>query len=493
MLPISDARASDKTRNEQLVSARRQLAPAPAPPALSFSFRQLPRPPMVSFGAPQPTDASDKEREKKQREKEDAPVVLVPIKLDFDMDTSGFRLRDHFFWNLNEAQITPWMFSQQLVQDFRLPPQATEEISKAITEQLADFYDHSYIRPPLPAQGIQPPLVPLPPLETLSSRDKTEKQRPPEVHVYDHPNLRVTLKIDVSIGNVSVMDNIEWDINCSSNSPERFSEVLCAEMGLSMEFQVAIAHQLRDQIQVYHKSLFALDHPFDDSEIGDEDLWYNHFLPPVTAALRAEDQKTFAGPTILTGALPGAGSASVEDKSAAARRKRLSTTARTRGRNALPERDVSRFWMSALPVWRNGVKKGTMPRGVPLHMLPGTAGGVGGGGGLYPKRRTRQDAAAEQDVGEATAGGEGALTALGSKKQDIIMKWNCRNCKLSVVKTELARPGPDGPLTLCNDCGLHFSRTGQLPSKNSHANEEIARNWFAYPKVVDASTREISP
>ncbi|KAJ3225364.1 SWI/SNF chromatin-remodeling complex subunit [Chytriomyces hyalinus] len=484
---FSQAHSESAKRNSQILHARANLQPSPPIHQKQFSFKGLPRPPLVAFGLPQKKEESSHESagaDVVTAKREDGPVVLVPIKLDFDVDTHGFRLKDQFCWNLNETLVSPLLYAQQLVSDFRLPPAAVEEISKAIKDQTEEFYDHTYIRPPIGSQGLEPPLDPLPPIKSLSNRKQLSSETP-TMHLDDHPNLRVSLKIDVSIGTITVMDNVEWDLNCSRNSPEDFALVMCCELGLTPEFRVAIAHQLRDQIHMYHKTLFALEHPFDDSQIDDEDLWFNHFLPPVEAAERKPENRAFYTPTILTGAMPSQAPTSLDDKpnSTTARRRRAGATNRARGRTALPEREVTRLWMSALPIWRNGVKRGTMPRGVPAQMQATATTG------LLPRRRTRQDTALEvmEEETDALMGGVTLVESLGMKRQEKWKAWACQNCRATITKTELIRRGPEGASTLCDACGLHFSKTGEMRSCASTSEPEtIAKNWYQYPKIVDA-------
>lgn len=50
------------------------------------------------------------------------------------------------------------------------------------------------------------------------------------------------VQLNVRIGNIVVRDQFEWDINNPNNSPEDFSESLCADLGLGSEFMLPIAH-----------------------------------------------------------------------------------------------------------------------------------------------------------------------------------------------------------------------------------------------------------
>jgi hypothetical protein len=39
------------------------------------------------------------------------------------------------------------------------------------------------------------------------------------------------------VGHKALIDQFEWDINCTENSPEQFAEVLCSDLGLGGEFR----------------------------------------------------------------------------------------------------------------------------------------------------------------------------------------------------------------------------------------------------------------
>jgi SWI/SNF-related matrix-associated actin-dependent regulator of chromatin subfamily B protein 1 len=43
--------------------------------------------------------------------------------------------------------------------------------------------------------------------------------------------------LDITVGNISLVDQFEWSIENSSESPELFAEKLVAEMGLGGEFK----------------------------------------------------------------------------------------------------------------------------------------------------------------------------------------------------------------------------------------------------------------
>ncbi|CAG8508356.1 19879_t:CDS:2, partial [Racocetra fulgida] len=167
--------------------------------------------------------------------------ILVPIRLEID-GADGFKLRDTFTWNMNETYITPEHFAEVLCDDLHFP---ASQFAPIIVKQIRDQLQGYIIHP-------------------LSSSEPSQ------------PSL--SAEIDVTVGNISLVDQFEWDVNCQKNDPETFAEILTTEL----------AHSIREQIQIYVKSLILVGHPFDGSPIQDDDLRQN-FLPPVTNIIRRED------------------------------------------------------------------------------------------------------------------------------------------------------------------------------------------------------------
>ncbi|ORY02912.1 SNF5-domain-containing protein, partial [Basidiobolus meristosporus CBS 931.73] len=184
---------------------------------------------------------------------------LVPIRLE--VDGEGQKLRDTFTWNVNDTTISYEHFAEVLCEDFHLSPSTfVPSIVSSIKEQVEDFLIHN--RKPT-AESDEP-------FEGIDSE------------------LRIQIKIDITVGNVSLLDQFEWDINCPNNDPEQFAEVLANELGLGGEFKTAIAHSIREQIYIYMKSLLLLGYSFDGSPIYDGEL-ASSFLPNVIEAIRDEE------------------------------------------------------------------------------------------------------------------------------------------------------------------------------------------------------------
>ena len=56
---------------------------------------------------------------------------------------------------------------------------------------------------------------------------------------------RALLKLNIHVGNQSLVDQFEWDMSEPRNSPEEFAQKLCADLGLGGEFVAAVAYSIR--------------------------------------------------------------------------------------------------------------------------------------------------------------------------------------------------------------------------------------------------------
>lgn len=166
---------------------------------------------------------------------------LVPIRLEFDQERDKFKLRDTFLWDLNEDVMPLENFVSLLIEDYKfIPPHHAQTILASIKEQIRDFH-----RKPAKTMG----------------------------------ELRVPIKIDVTINNTQLVDQFEWDIlNFGESDPEDFARVMCDEMNLPGEFTTAIAHTIREQTQLFHKSLFLVGYSFDGSPVYEDEI-RSHLLP----------------------------------------------------------------------------------------------------------------------------------------------------------------------------------------------------------------------
>ncbi|RMY27508.1 hypothetical protein D0865_15997, partial [Hortaea werneckii] len=190
---------------------------------------------------------------------------LVPVRLDIELDK--LRLRDTFTWNLHEKVISQDIFADYLLEDLKIPPEALPEVSRQVKlemqDQIQNYYPHIIVE--------DGPLEP---------------NRPYFEHKDDE--MRILVKLNITIGRITLIDQFEWDINNPLNSPEEFARSMAWENALSGEFTTAIAHSIREQSQQYTKSLYLTNHCFDGRPIEDPDV-RDAFLPaPIHNAFRPQ-------------------------------------------------------------------------------------------------------------------------------------------------------------------------------------------------------------
>lgn len=63
-------------------------------------------------------------------------------------------------------------------------------------------------------------------------------------------------QLNIHVGNISLVDQLEWDLSEPNNSPEQVALKICAELGLGGEFVTAIAYSIRGQLS-WHQRTYA--------------------------------------------------------------------------------------------------------------------------------------------------------------------------------------------------------------------------------------------
>lgn len=188
---------------------------------------------------------------------------LVPIRLDIELDK--LKLRDTFTWNLHDRVVTPDIFAQHLVEDFNVPEElrltVIDKVRQDIMEQTQEFYPHVFID--------EEPLDPHLPYSA-----------------YKNDEMRVLVKLNITIGQITLIDQFEWEINNPLNNPEEFARQMSRELSLSGEFTTAIAHSIREQTQMFTRSLYIIGHPFDGRTIEDADVRDGFLSSPLPSVFR---------------------------------------------------------------------------------------------------------------------------------------------------------------------------------------------------------------
>lgn len=192
---------------------------------------------------------------------------LVPVRIDVDWDK--IKLRDTFTWNLHDRTVPVELFAAQLVEDMGIkPPQSQavfEQIVSQMREQLADYYPFIY-----------------------SEDDALDPELP--YSAYKNDEMRMLVKLNITIGQHTLVDQFEWDLNNPLNSPEEFAQSMARDLSLSGEFATAIAHSIREQAQLFSRSLHGIGHPFDGRPVEDPDLTGNLLPSPLPTVFRPQQQ-----------------------------------------------------------------------------------------------------------------------------------------------------------------------------------------------------------
>ncbi|GAA6058727.1 hypothetical protein JCM10212_003415 [Sporobolomyces blumeae] len=314
------------------------------------------------------------------------PEVLVPVRLDIEHE--AWKLRDTFTWNLLESDISPETFATHLCADLRLPERPfVKEIISTISKTLEDakaseqFVGHlgdggtSAIeenrewfveraerrrRRNEGEEGGQEPAGP-----------ETEEEQAEIVSLdqLDVPldmgseELRITIKLDITLDSIQLVDRFEWDISNSRNSPEDFAESFASELGLTGEFRTAIAHSIREQVDNYVRSLSALGF-VPGAGVPDEDL-RREFLPAVFDVFRSDGVEDYT--PNLNYLTPDEIDRNDKEREREVRRKRR----QTKGRGVtLPDREAVKTHRTLVPRPLPGLMQAQSDGGDVVYPLP---------------------------------------------------------------------------------------------------------------------------
>ena len=86
----------------------------------------------------------------------------------------------------------------------------------------------------------------------------------PQPFIYHHfsaDEARVIVKLNLVVGNILLEDQIEWDMSEQENTPERFAQSYCKELGLGGEFVPTIAYAVRGQLAWHQTTASFSENP----------------------------------------------------------------------------------------------------------------------------------------------------------------------------------------------------------------------------------------
>mmetsp|Transcript_4633 Transcript_4633/g.11465 ORF Transcript_4633/g.11465 Transcript_4633/m.11465 type:complete len:366 (+) Transcript_4633:16-1113(+) len=152
--------------------------------------------------------------------------TLVPIWLD--MKIGGNCIEERFLWSTAETEITPFQFARSYCIDMDFPDHMVEPIRKEMERQIQSANRGLLSAPP-----------PIPSSWNVSVSNEA---------------LRI-IRLNIVHNEKRLIDQFEWDVYDSSNSPEAFARTLANDMGLPRVWENLIAHGIRDQLIRYRQEM----------------------------------------------------------------------------------------------------------------------------------------------------------------------------------------------------------------------------------------------
>jgi len=137
----------------------------------------------------------------------------------------------------------------------------TRQVCDAVQEQLVDYHPHPFIE-----------------------EDSLDPRLP--YFAYKNDEMRMLVRLNITLGNHTLVDQFDWDINNPANNPEDFARQMGHDLSLSGEFITAIAHSIREQTQLLTKGLYLTQHPFDGRPIEDADMKDALLPSPIPSVFR---------------------------------------------------------------------------------------------------------------------------------------------------------------------------------------------------------------
>ncbi|GAA6021348.1 hypothetical protein JCM11491_004755 [Sporobolomyces phaffii] len=423
--------------------------------------------------------------------------VLIPIRLELEHE--AWKLRDTFTWNLLETDITPETFASHLCADLRLPERPfLKDIVTTIKKAIEDAKSSAQYDGPLPADELREmeetrhwfaeraherrrrPLM-----DELPQGDLSELQSQVTRPTMDE--LRVAIKLDITLDATQLVDRVEWDIGNPRNSPEEFAETFASELGLTGEFTTAIAHSIREQVDTYVKSLSLLNYD-STGTVADDDL-RREFLPALGDVFRSDTD--VYSPSLVQLSMEDL-DRNEREREREIRRKRRQT--KTRG-VALPDREAVKTHRTLVPRPLPGLMQTQLnggdvvyplpelshpvavmarplppkPQGLetsessPLRLLVNDRDGPAG-----PSTTTLRGAAAYNAAlkrARLTGADPPAEPVEQGRPEDFGLHphmlngvWHCANCGIPDSLAVGRRKGPTGVRNLCGTCGKFYQR-----------------------------------
>ncbi|KAJ5757889.1 uncharacterized protein N7511_006583 [Penicillium nucicola] len=413
-----------------------------------------------------------------------------------------FRIKDTFLWNLHESLSTPEEFAIGFVRDLDLPnPQATTmTISNQIRQQLEEYAGVA-LHPLF--QSSDPGLLPNPPAQTEPSRDTSmtpaalnsgtptvatpniatpnlatpNPATPDPSAPFNNTSVTVTkvafvndsllnpddayrclINLNINLQNKLYTDKFEWSLLHPPGMAEEFARITCADLSLGGEWVSAIAHGIYEAVLRFKKEvceggtlaagLNAYGNDIDNlAANGVEAGW--RYEPeslcdewdPKVETLSKEEIERREG-----------------DRERQIRRLRRETArfSSTTGITPDASRPNGNYFEADSGETPLGRGERNKRKRRFRSLSPSGRSGTPGGRGT-------------PDTGSGAGYGGGGGTLSDWERQS----WRCNNCMVWGTAVWAVRDGPDGPRTLCHNCGLLYERDKIAPewSKDLHRHD----------------------
>lgn len=190
--------------------------------------------------------------------------VAVAVRIDIEQD--GVHLNDTFNWNGGSDVSEMTDFAETTVRDLKLDQSFLPAIINAIKDQVQSYQNTGTM-----AQA----------LEDTSLLEEA----------------RIPVRLNVNVGNVFLIDQIEWAISSPLSDADLFASHLCSELGLGGTFATIISHNIREQVEFHRRTLLAQGSIKRSSRIVPEGF---EILPPVTVAFRGKQEQEEYCPFVQT-------------------------------------------------------------------------------------------------------------------------------------------------------------------------------------------------
>lgn len=151
--------------------------------------------------------------------------------------------------------MTPEMFAEILCDDLDLNPLAfVPAIASAIRQQIESYPTDSILEDQADQRVI------------IKVRQHAARLSFKTLHIQCSAVMESHLsccgfQLNIHVGNISLVDQFEWDMSERENSPEKFALKLCSELGLGGEFVTTIAYSIRGQLS-WHQRTYAFRYCF---------------------------------------------------------------------------------------------------------------------------------------------------------------------------------------------------------------------------------------